>query len=251
MFRYVFPIAMLSFAALAQEPTPAQPPVADASVFTVPAGTKIPLSLIKGVNSKSAMVGDRIYLETAFPILSGNRIVIPPGSWVAGTVTEVKRPGKVKGRGEIYLRFDSLTLQNGVTRDFRSRMGGLDGQNPGTLDRDEGKVTSDGGKASDAMKVGQGAGWGAMVGGIANGGKGAGIGAGAGAAAGVAAVLLSRGPEAMIERGSIVELVLDRDLAFAAQELEGTGTSNRRTAITPAGQAAGQRQTLPGWPRQD
>src|SRR5215470_8807259 len=28
---------------------------------------------------------------------------------VTGTVTEAKRPGKVKGKGEIFLRFDSLT----------------------------------------------------------------------------------------------------------------------------------------------
>ena len=70
--------------------------------------------------------GDRIYLETAFPIVTGNHIVIPTGSYVTGTVTEVKRPGKVKGRGELYVRFDSITLPNGITREFRSRLGSID-----------------------------------------------------------------------------------------------------------------------------
>ena len=48
--------------------------------------------------------GDRVYLETVFPIMVNGRIVIPPGSYVAGTVTQVKKPGRVKGRGEIYVR---------------------------------------------------------------------------------------------------------------------------------------------------
>src|SRR5688500_8884900 len=76
--------------------------------FTVLPGTKIPLSMINSVSTKTAAEGDRIYLETVFPILVDGRVVIPPGSYVAGTVTQVKRPGRLKGRGELYVRFDSL-----------------------------------------------------------------------------------------------------------------------------------------------
>src|SRR5579862_1569376 len=85
--------------------------------FNVETGTHIPLSLINSVSTKNSAPGDRVYLETVFPILVGGRIVIPPGSYVEGTITEVQRPGKVKGRGEFHLRFDSLTLPNGTTRD--------------------------------------------------------------------------------------------------------------------------------------
>ena len=86
---------------------------------------------------------------------------------MAGTVTEVKRPGRVKGRGELYVRFDSLTLPNGVTRDFRARMGSLDGRAPETLDKSEGKIKGEGDKAGDIKTVGEGAGIGATVGGLA------------------------------------------------------------------------------------
>jgi type IV secretion system protein VirB10 len=68
-----------------------------------------------------------VYLETAFPIVQDGRIVVPKGSYVAGTVTEVKRAGKMKGKAELFLRFDSLTLPNGVTREFRSRPDSADG----------------------------------------------------------------------------------------------------------------------------
>jgi type IV secretion system protein VirB10 len=48
---------------------------------------------------------------------------------------------------------------------------------------------------------------------------GAGIGGAAGAAAGIAGVLLTRGPEAVLAKGSTVEMVLDRALTFDASEL--------------------------------
>src|SRR5579864_6447060 len=131
--------------AAGQDGAPAPPTVAsktetiNAGEYTVVIGTKVPLSLINSISTKHSAAGDRVYLETSFPILANGRIVIPVGSYVAGTVTEVKKPGRVKGRGELYVRFDSLTLPNGVTREFHARIGGLDGDSTGTLDRAEGK----------------------------------------------------------------------------------------------------------------
>src|SRR6185295_18974477 len=104
----------------------AQEPAAQSKPFQLETGTRVPLSLINSVSTKNAAPGDRVYLETVFPILVDQRIVIPPGSYVTATITDVKRPGKVKGRGEFHMRFDSLTLPNGVTRDFRGRISALD-----------------------------------------------------------------------------------------------------------------------------
>ena len=75
----------------AQTPQPAAPPTAAPAVdaYTLGAGTKVPLNLINSVSTKQSQEGDRVYLETAFPVLADGRIVIPVGSWVAGTVTEV------------------------------------------------------------------------------------------------------------------------------------------------------------------
>src|SRR5690242_5746066 len=72
--------------------------------FVIQPGTRILLNMINSISTKQAAVGDRIYLETAFPVLQGNRVIVPQGSWVQGTVTQVKRPGRVKGRGELYVR---------------------------------------------------------------------------------------------------------------------------------------------------
>lgn len=192
--------------------------------FTVQPGTKILLSMINSVSTKHAAEGDRVYLETAFPILISGKIVIPPGSYVSGTITESKRPGRVKGRGELYLRFDTMTLPNGVTRDFRSRVGSLDGRASEELDKNEGKIKSEGDKGTDAQTVAEATAAGASLGTIAGStagriGMGAGVGAAAGAAAGLATVLLTRGPEAVLAKGTTLEMVLDRPLTFDESEL--------------------------------
>ncbi len=219
--------------------------------FQVEPGTRIPLSLINSVSTKNATDGERVYLETAFPIVQNGRIVIPPGSYVAGTITHVKRPGRMKGRGELYLRFDSLTLPNGVTRDFRARVGALDGQAPAELDKTEGKIRSEGNKGGDVRTVGETAAAGTSIGVIAgsiggNSGMGAGIGAAAGATAGLLGVMLSRGPDAILMRGSTVEMILDRPLAFSESELDFGGASGRRPPSerqTP--QPSKKQQSLP------
>jgi hypothetical protein len=224
--------------AFGQDAPAAQPPAPAPNDYTVDMGTKVPLTLINSISTKHSQAGDRVYLETAFPILANGRIVIPVGSYVAGTVTEVKKPGRVKGRGELYIRFDSLTLPNGVTREFRARMGGMDAGSVGELDRAEGTVKSEGNKAGDVRTVGETAAAGASVGGIAGSiashpMMGVGVGAAAGAAAGLIYVLTSRGPDAVVAKGSTIEMVLDRSLNFQDGDLNFPNTPPQRVMPMP------------------
>jgi hypothetical protein len=219
--RPLISLAFLAGGLAAQDPPAAAPPVAasQADGYTLDAGTRVALCLINSIGTKHSQQGDRVYLETAFPVLANGRIVIPVGSWVAGTVTEVKKPGRVKGRGELYIRFDTLTLPNGVTRDLRSRMDGMDAGSTGELDRAEGKVKSEGNKAGDLRTVAETTGAGASVGAIAgnaagHGMMGLGVGAAAGLAGGLIYMLTSRGPDAVVAKGSTVEMVLDRAISF-------------------------------------
>jgi len=230
VYRNQYPSALSPDKPANQQPAPnpagspdgaaPQPP---ATEVVVPAGTKVPLTLINSLSTKHSSDGDRVYLQTSFPIVVDGRVVIPRGSYVTGTVTEAKRPGKIKGKGEIFLRFDSLTLTNGTTRDFRSRLGSTDASE-GQFDRAEGKIKGDGSKGKDARTVATTTGAGASVGAIAgsaagHGGMGAGIGAAAGAAAGLAAVMLSRGSDLVLPRGTSFEMVLDRDVRYKLGEL--------------------------------
>lgn len=198
------------------------PPATD--TVQVDTGTHILLSMINSVSTKQAQIGDKIYLETAFPIFVNGKVVIPQGSWVTGRVTEVKRPGHVKGKGELQVHFDSLTLRNGISRSFNSDLGALDASQDQTLNREQSKVTSASGKKTDTVAVIGATTAGTVIGsgiGAAAGhaGMGAGVGAGAGAAAGLLGTLLSRGPEAILPKGSTVEMVLDRPLVYTREEL--------------------------------
>ncbi len=162
----------------------------------VPSGTHIPLILHNGISTRSSRPGDPIYCETLFPVMVDGHVVIPAGSYLSGEVTESKRPGRVKGRGEIAIKFTTLILPNAYEVNLNASPGGSPGTGGGETMDNEGKVKGDSDKASDAGTVLKTTAAGAGIGAIATqGAKGAGIGAGIGAAAGLAAVLLSRGPE--------------------------------------------------------
>ena len=229
----------------AQQPegpqTAAPPPVAPKPVaaqqtgsserITVPAGTRVGVVLQNGISTRSAKAGDSVYLQTSFPITQANRIVIPVGSYLRGELLESKRPGKVKGRGEFRLRLDTLILPNGYTVSLNAAPRSADSGGKETMDS-EGKVTGPGGKGKDAGTIAETTATGAGIGAIAHGVKGLGIGAGIGAAAGLAAVLLTRGPEAELPRGSTLDIVLEHDLSLDGSRIQFTNLGQAQP-ITP------------------
>jgi type IV secretion system protein VirB10 len=203
---------------LVKQPAPAP------SDLIVARGTHIGLSLRSALDTKHTQEGDHVYLETIAPIAVAGRVVIPRGSYVNGTVTESKPAKGIKTKGEMYIRFDTLVLPNGVTRDFRSRLASADASARGTVDAKEGKVTGERDSSGDARTVAIGTGVGASVGAIAGSAAGhplggTGIGAAAGAAVGLATILHGKRPEAVLPRGTIVEMVLDRDLTYSRTEI--------------------------------
>jgi len=183
------------------DPSKVQPPV------VVPAGTVIPVTLTSRISTKNARDGDGIYGKTVFPITVNNKVVIPEGSFVRGKVTEIRRPGRVKGKGELTLNFQTLVLPGGITVPIYTSLGGVGGAGER---KGEATVQGDSSKGEDAKTVGTTAAQGALIGVIADRGRGAAVGGGVGAAAGTAAVLLTRGKDLVLEPGTTIEIVLDR-----------------------------------------
>ena len=178
--------------------------------IVVPAGTIIPISLTSRITTKHAKDGDGVYAKVSFPITINNKIVIPEGSHVRGKISQIRRPGKVKGKGELTLTFQTLVLPNGTTLPIYTSLGGGVG---GAGERTgEATVQGDSSKGEDAKTVGTTAAEGALIGVIADRGKGAAIGGGIGGAAGAAAVLLTRGKDLVVEPGTTIEVILDRPL---------------------------------------
>jgi hypothetical protein len=204
---------------VAPAPKPEAQQAGSSERITVPAGTRVAVVLQNGISTHNAKPGDSIYLQTSFPITQSNRIVIPVGSYLRGELLESKRPGRVKGRGEFRMRLDTLILPNGYTVSLNATPRSADSGGKETMDS-EGKVTSPGGKGKDVGTVAQTTAAGAGIGAIARGAKGLGIGAGVGAAAGLAAVLLTRGPDAQLPRGSTLDIVLEHDLSLDSSQIQ-------------------------------
>jgi hypothetical protein len=207
-------------------PAPAPAPVAVQNVrtknYVVPSGTRLPLILHNAVTTRNAKPGDPVYLETVFPVVIDGRILIPAGSYVQGEITDAKRPGRGKGVGEIRVRLNSMILPNGYAVDFNAIP-----TNAGTGGKEsvdsEGNIHGDTGNGDKVGTVLTTTGIGAGIGGIASGSAGgAGIGAIAGAGVGLATVLLTRGPELELPRGTTVDVVLDRTIYLDASRVNFT-----------------------------
>ena len=205
-----------------------------AKVVEVIAGTHIPLVLHNAISTKSAHTGDPVYFETLFPVMVDGHVAIPAGSYVSGEVTETKRPGRVKGRAELNIKLTTMILPNAYMVNLNASPGGGAGTGGGESMSSEGKIIGDSDKASDIGTVVKTTAAGAGIGAIASrSAGGAGIGAGIGAAAGLAAVLLSRGPEAELPRGSTLEAIIDRPIYLDADKVQFTTPGQSSTLAGP------------------
>ena len=94
----------------------AQAPVTTANALqtlTIPAGAKVELVLIRPVWTKTAKPGDLLYAQTTFPVIVGNRIAIPPGSYVEGLVKKLTPPTRRSNRAEFQVLFTEIVLADG------------------------------------------------------------------------------------------------------------------------------------------
>jgi type IV secretion system protein VirB10 len=199
-------------------PAPEAEEAAPATIV-VPAGTKVPLVLKHAVSSKNAQVGDALYLESSFPVVQNDRMVIPPGTYVQGVVTAVKRPGRIKGRAELLIRFTTMIFPNGYTVSFPGSLDNVPGADSQKVKDKEGTLQADSQKGKDVATAAGTAATGTLIGAATGGGKGAGIGAGIGGATGLIIAMLTRGNDVRLESGTGVEMVLERPLVLEEAKL--------------------------------
>jgi len=226
--------ALINSTAAPNNPVSSAPQAANSKLVEVIAGTHIPLVLHNAISTHSARVGDPVYFETLFPVMVDGRVAIPAGSYVSGEVTETKRPGRVKGRAELNIKLTTMILPNAYMVNLNASPGGGAGTGGGETMNGEGKIIGDSDKASDIGTVVKSTAAGAGIGAIASRSVGgAGIGAGIGAAAGLAAVLLSRGPDGELPRGSTLEAVIDRPIYLDADKVQFASPGQASTLAGP------------------
>ncbi len=168
---------------------------------SIPSDSVLLVELLNDLSSETSQRGDTFQARVLEPREF-------EGAIIEGTVTNIKRSGKVKGKAEIQLSFTSIQLQDGrraTTSAQVIEVIGAGGDNVGKVDK-EGGVQSDGSIKDDAKKVGTGSAIGAIIGAIAGGGVGAAVGAVIGAGVGAGGVLVTRGKELKLYRGQQLRL---------------------------------------------
>jgi type IV secretion system protein VirB10 len=233
--------AQLEVAAPLPATAPAATPAIAPKTYTVPAGTKFLLQLRSSINTKSAKPGDGVYLASTFPVVVGNRVMIPVGVYVQGVVDRVERAGHVKGRAQLDMHFTSIIFPNNTVVQIPGVVDSLPGaKNQTVKGDDEGTIQQDGDKTRNAGEVAKIAvPTGATVGSIAGLGSGhplagglAGVGAGL-AAAGIVS-LFTRGADVSIDSGTQVEMVLQRPLILEEENLAVAGSEGAPATLVPA-----------------
>jgi hypothetical protein len=189
-----------------REPEPATPPPPPAPEFmdvTVPADAVLGLQVERTISSELARVEDRVEARVTRDVRVSDRVAIPAGATVRGSVTEVDRGGKVSGRARLAIRFHTIVLSDGTELALKTDAIVREGESNGK---------------QSAAKVGGAAIGGAILGAILGGGKGAAIGAGVGAGAGGAAVMANDRNPATFLAGSTVTVRMQAPVTVTVQK---------------------------------
>ena len=206
----------------------------------MPAGTKVLLELRSAVDTKTAKPGDGVYLSSTFPVVVGNRVMIPNGVYVQGTVDRVQRGG-VRAKAQLDMHFTSIIFPNGSVVEIPGVVDSVPGsRDQKVLNGGEGTIQQNGDKGRNAGKTAEialptGGGIG-TIGGAASGhpleGGLAGLGAGL-ATVGIVS-LFTRNADLFIPRGTQVEMVLQRPLLLEEANLAGVSDPGTAPELVPS-----------------
>jgi hypothetical protein len=200
-------------------PTQAGPNQALPSSVTVPAGTRVMMELTSPLHTTSGTEGSGIYLETLYPLVLDNMVVIPARTMVQGTVENNKRPGHLRRTAEFKFHFTTFIFPNNHVAAINGALQSVPGlstaraqPNGGTLeavDQTEKVVTP---AAAGAVS-------GALFGSVSHFGVGKFVGAGLGAGLGLGSVLFHRGDSISLPAGTYVEMVLESPLSLEGEQV--------------------------------
>lgn len=163
--------------------------------LSVPANTELRIRLATPISTKTGRVGDTF-----------KATVVSPSTYesatVEGHIATLNKSGRVSGKTEMGLAFDSLTLEDGrQTKIDADLVKVYESENVKKVD-EEGRVESGSRTRDSQVRGGIGAAAGAILGGIVGGGKGAVIGLILGGAAGVGTVYVEGNKDLVLDPGT-------------------------------------------------
>lgn len=92
-------------------------PAVYAQTNDVIAGTQVRLTLTNGVSTRVAHDGDPLTAVVAEPVFTGNRLLLPAGAKIHGTIRSVERPkwfSMFRGGAAMNINFNSVEIESRV-----------------------------------------------------------------------------------------------------------------------------------------
>ncbi|HEV2864731.1 MAG TPA: YMGG-like glycine zipper-containing protein [Pyrinomonadaceae bacterium] len=164
--------------------------------FVVPNGQVLTAVMDNDLTTRDATVGQRFTMTVNTP---GQY----QGAIIEGRVAAVDRSGRVSGRSQVSLDFDSIRMRDGRSYRFAGFIEGARTAAGEVVKVDnEGTVRDDNQTKQTVQRAAIGTAVGAIIGAIAGGGKGAAIGAVVGAGAGAGSVYVQGRDDLELMRGS-------------------------------------------------
>jgi hypothetical protein len=169
--------------------------------FVIPSGTQLVAVLNTNLSTQTARDNDRFTMTVRSPSQYD-------GATIEGYVTNVNRAGKISGRSDLTLNFDTIRLRDGRTNRFAGILDSVrtpDGQNV-RVDNEGAVKEGDSQTTRTVQRAAIGTAVGAIIGAIAGGGKGAAIGAVIGAGAGAGSVYVQGRNDLELNTGTEVTI---------------------------------------------
>ena len=186
-----------------EPPAPPPPPAAPEMVdLVVPSDAVLGLQIEKTITSETARVEDRVEARVTRDVRVGDRVAIPAGSIVQGSVMEVERGGKIKEKARLGIRFHTVII-DGSRLAIKTDAVMREGSSPA---------------GESAAKIGGAAVGGAILGAILGGSRGAVIGGAAGAAGGTAAQAAGQRNAAVLPAGTTVSVRMQQPVTVTVEK---------------------------------
>lgn len=186
--------------------------------ITIPAGTRVVMALRSPLHTTSGTQGSGIYLETLYPVIHGNQIVIPAHSQVQGDVEFSQRPGHFQRVSGFKFRFTSLIFPNNHVVAIDAALLSTPGSRTTRVGNSDGTLRPVDQTEKVITPVALGAATGALLGSVRSTGVGTYVGAGLGAGLTLGGTLLHRGDEISLPRGTNIEMVLQSPLILEPEQ---------------------------------
>lgn len=175
-------------------------------------GTEFRVRLLQTLSTSRNERGDSVVAELIEPVTLDGDLALPEGTRLHGSITHLKRAGRIRGRAEMTLQFSEMELPNDQTIAAAATVVGIEERADEEVKEGGGTIQAPGEKGEDAKKVGTSAGIGALIGILSGGGSGAKTGAIVGGAVGLGGVLATRGSDLVLQTETELLVRLDRDL---------------------------------------